>query len=54
MAKKIGVGYSFREKSLEKENEILKAKIEKLETVDKKVKIEATNKKAEDKRAKAE
>ena len=30
MSKKIGIGYSFKEKSLEKENQELKAKIQEL------------------------
>ena len=29
MSKKVGIGYSFKEKSLEKENEELKARIKK-------------------------
>jgi len=37
MSKKIGVGYSFKEKSLEKENEQLKAQIKKLQETNKKV-----------------
>ena len=36
MSKKVGIGYSFKEKSLEKENEELKAKIKKLEEANKK------------------
>ena len=52
MSKKVGIGYSFREKSLEKENEELKAKIKKLEEANKKGrkqddKKEEANKKAE-------
>ena len=52
MSKKVGIGYSFKEKSLEKENEELKAKIKKLEEANKKAKKqedkkEEANKKAE-------
>ena len=36
MSKKIGMGYSFKEKSLEKENEELKAKIKELQENNKK------------------
>nr|DAF27017.1 MAG TPA: hypothetical protein [Caudoviricetes sp.] len=37
MAKKVGIGYSFKEKSLKKENEELRAKIKELqEKADKK------------------
>lgn len=43
MSKKVGIGFSFKEKSLEKENEELKAKIAKLEEANKK----AENKKGE-------
>lgn len=32
MSKKVGIGYSFKEKSLEKENKELRAKIEQLRT----------------------
>lgn len=38
MSKKIGIGYSFKEKSLENENKELKAKLAKLEAESKKVK----------------
>lgn len=38
MSKKIGIGYSFKEKSLENENKELKAKLAKLEAKNKKVK----------------
>ena len=38
MSKKIGIGYSFKEKSLENENKELKAKLAKLEAKKKKVK----------------
>lgn len=38
MSKKIGIGYSFKEKSLENENKELKAKLAKLEAENKKVK----------------
>lgn len=38
MSKKIGIGYSFKEKSLENENKELKAKLAKLEAEKKKVK----------------
>jgi hypothetical protein len=37
MSKKIGIGYSFKEKSLENENKELKAKLAKLEAENKKV-----------------
>lgn len=37
MSKKIGIGYSFKEKSLENENKELKAKLAKLEAKNKKV-----------------
>lgn len=49
MSKKIGVGYSFKEKSLEKENEALKAEIKKLQEANKKAdsKKKEVNKKAE-------
>lgn len=52
MSKKVGIGYSFKEKSLEKENEELKTKIKKLEEANKKGKKqddkkEEANKKAE-------
>ncbi len=49
MSKKIGVGYSFKEKNLEKENEELKAKIKKLQEANKKAerKNKEVNKKAE-------
>ncbi len=49
MSKKIGIGYSFKEKSLEKENEELKAEIKKLKETNKKAdsKKQETNKKAE-------
>ena len=52
MSKKVGIGYSFKEKSLEKEIEELKAKIKKLEEANKKGKKqddkkEEANKKAE-------
>ena len=52
MSKKVGIGYSFKEKSLEKENEELKEKIKKLEEANKKAKKqddkkEEANKKAE-------
>lgn len=47
MSKKIGVGYSFKEKSLEKENKELKAEIEKLKETNKK----ADNKKEANKKA---
>lgn len=49
MSKKIGMGYSFKEKSLEKENEALKAEIKKLQEANKKAgnKKKETNKKAE-------
>lgn len=48
MSKKVGVGYSFKENNLEKENEELKAEIKKLQEASKKAdsKKEA-NKKAE-------
>ena len=51
MSKKVGIGYSFKEKSLEEENEELKAKIKKLEEANKKAekqddKKEEANKKA--------
>lgn len=46
MSKKIGVGYSFKEKSLEKENEELKAQIKELQ--------EKANKKADTKKDKQE
>lgn len=36
MSKKVGIGYSFKEKSLEKENEELKAEIRKLKEISKK------------------
>lgn len=42
MSKKVGIGYSFKEKSLEKENEELKAKIKILQ--DKAKKEEAKKK----------
>lgn len=38
MSKKIGIGYSFKEKNLENENKELKAKLAKLEAENKKVK----------------
>lgn len=38
MSKKIGIGYSFKEKSLENENKELKAKLAKLEAENKKAK----------------
>lgn len=44
--KKVGIGYSFKEKSLEKENEELKAKIRELQ--------EKVNQKAETKKNKQE
>ena len=47
MSKKIGVGYSFKEKSLEKENAELKAEIKKLKEANKK----ADNKKEANKKA---
>lgn len=49
MSKKIGVGYSFKEKNLEKENKELKAKIKKLQEANKKAegKKKEANKKAE-------
>lgn len=49
MSKKIGIGYSFKEKSLEKENEALKAEIRKLQEANKKAnnKKKEANKKAE-------
>lgn len=49
MSKKIGVGYSFKEKSLEKENEALKTEIEKLKEANKKAnsKKERSQQKAE-------
>lgn len=37
MSKKVGIGYSFKEKGLEKENEGLRAEIRKLQEADKKV-----------------
>ncbi len=43
MSKKVGVGYSFKGKNLEKENEELKAEIKKLKEANKK----ADNKKKE-------
>ena len=49
MSKKVGIGYSFKEKSLEKENEELKAEIKKLKETSKKAesKGKETSKKAE-------
>ncbi len=49
MSKKIGVGYSFKEKSLEKENEQLRARIKELQKTSQKVenKKKEANKKAE-------
>lgn len=49
MSKKIGVGYSFKEKSLEKENEQLRARIQELQRPSQKVesKKKEANKKAE-------
>lgn len=49
MSKKIGIGYSFKEKSLEKENEQLKARIKELQKPNQKVesKKKEANKKAE-------
>ena len=38
MSKKIGIGYSFKEESLEKENKELKAKLAKLEAEKQKTK----------------
>lgn len=38
MSKKIGIGYSFKGKSLEKENKELKAKLAKLEAEKQKIK----------------
>ena len=38
MSKKIGIGYSFKEKSLEKENKELKAKLAKLDAEKQKTK----------------
>ena len=37
MSKKVGVGYSFKEKSLEKENEQLKAELRRLKEKSKKL-----------------
>jgi len=54
MSKKIGIGYSFKEKNLQKENEELKAKLAKLEKESKRSKVENNNKKAEGKKSKAE
>ena len=51
MSKKIGVGYSFKEKSLKKENEELKEKIRVLEEADKKAKSKIKKEEA-DKKAK--
>lgn len=38
MSKKIGIGYSFKEKNIENENKELKAKLAKMEAENKKVK----------------
>ena len=44
MGKKVGIGYSFKEQNLEKENKELKEKIAKLEADKNKPKAETTKK----------
>ncbi len=51
MGKKVGIGYSFKEQNLEKENKELKEKIAKLEADKNKAKTK-TSKKADKNKAK--